>query len=121
MHPPLEPGGTQANPAVHPPPTGVSGGAGQIQLRAAAGGEEGHRGPAHRWLNNRRLPYYAPGSDRHGGPGAAPGGVASKNGWVYMRAQGGFGFHRRESLSVGHKTAVYSGGVNMLAYISMTF
>ena len=25
-----------------------------------------------------------------GGPGAAPGGVASKNGWVYMRVQGGF-------------------------------
>ena len=39
-----------------------------------------------------------PGSDEHGprfltgGPGAAPGGVASKNGWVYMRAQGGFNF-----------------------------
>ena len=27
-----------------------------------------------------------------GGPGAAPGGVASKNGWVYMRVQGGFNF-----------------------------
>ena len=25
-----------------------------------------------------------------GCPGAAPGGVASKNGWVYMRIQGGF-------------------------------
>ena len=25
-----------------------------------------------------------------GGPGAAPGGVASKNGWLYMRVQGGF-------------------------------
>ena len=25
-----------------------------------------------------------------GGPGAAPGGVASKNGWVHMRVQGGF-------------------------------
>ena len=24
-----------------------------------------------------------------GGPGAAPGDVASKNGWVYMRVQGG--------------------------------
>ena len=35
-----------------------------------------------------------------GGPGAAPGGVASKNGWVYMRVQGGFDLHRRESLSV---------------------
>ena len=42
------------------------------------------------------LPFYTPGSDEHGlrfltgGPGAAPGGVASKNGWVYMRVQGGF-------------------------------
>jgi len=27
------------------------------------------------------------------GPGAAPGGVASKNGWVYMRVQGGFDLH----------------------------
>ena len=42
------------------------------------------------------LPDYTPGSGEHGprfltgGPGAAPGGVASKNGWVYMRAQGGF-------------------------------
>ena len=25
-----------------------------------------------------------------GGPGAAPGGVVSKNRWVYMRVQGGF-------------------------------
>ena len=39
-----------------------------------------------------------PGSGEHGprfltgGPGAAPGGVASKNGWVYMRVQGGFNF-----------------------------
>ena len=41
-----------------------------------------------------------------GGPGAAPGGVASKNGWVYMRVQGGFNLHRRESLSVCRKTAV---------------
>ena len=37
--------------------------------------------------------FYTPGSDEHGprfltgGPGAAPGGVASKNGWVYMRVQ----------------------------------
>ena len=50
--------------------------------------------------------YYTPGSDEHGprfltgGPGAAPGGVASKNGWVYMRVQGGFNLHRLESLSV---------------------
>ena len=39
--------------------------------------------------------YYTPGSGEHGprfltgGPGAAPGGVASKNGWVYMRVQRG--------------------------------
>ena len=45
------------------------------------------------------LPYYTPGSGEHGprfltgGPGAAPGGVASKNGWVYMRVQGGFDLH----------------------------
>ena len=44
--------------------------------------------------------YYTPGSDEHGprfltgGPGAAPGGVASKNGWVYMRVQGGFNLHK---------------------------
>ena len=31
-----------------------------------------------------------PGFNR--GPGAAPGGVASKNGWVYMRVQGGFDY-----------------------------
>ena len=43
---------------------------------------------------------YTPGSDEHGprfltgGPGAALGGVASKNGWVYMRVQGGFDLHR---------------------------
>ena len=42
--------------------------------------------------------HYTPGCDGHGprfltgGPGAAPGGVASKNGWVYMRVQGGFSF-----------------------------
>ena len=41
------------------------------------------------------LIYYTPGSGEHGprfltgGPGAAPGGVASKNGWVYMRVQRG--------------------------------
>ena len=41
---------------------------------------------------------YIPGSDGHeprfltGGPGAAPGGVASKYGWVYMRVQGGLNF-----------------------------
>ena len=57
--------------------------------------------------------FYTPGSGEHGprfltgGPGAAPGGVASKNGWVYMRVQGGFDLHRRESLSVCcYKTAV---------------
>ena len=33
--------------------------------------------------------YYTPGSGEHG-PRAAPGGVASKNGWVYMGVQGGF-------------------------------
>ena len=50
--------------------------------------------------------YYTPGSGEHGprfltgGPGAAPGGVASKNGWVYMRVQGGFNLHSRESLCV---------------------
>ena len=50
--------------------------------------------------------YYTPGSGEHGprfltgGPGAAPGGVASKNGWVYMRVQGGFDLHSRESPSV---------------------
>ena len=44
--------------------------------------------------------FYTPGSGEHGprfltgGPGAAPGGVASKNGWVYMRVQGGFNFYR---------------------------
>jgi hypothetical protein len=44
--------------------------------------------------------YYTPGSGEHGprfltgGPGAAPGGVASKNGWVYMRVHGGFNLHR---------------------------
>ena len=43
-------------------------------------------------------PYYTPGSGEHGprfltgGPGATPGCVASKNGWVYMRVQGGFNF-----------------------------
>ena len=52
------------------------------------------------------LLYYTPGSGEHGprfltgGPGAAPGGVASKNGWVYMRVQGGFDFYSRKSLSV---------------------
>ena len=52
------------------------------------------------------LSYYTPGSGEHGprfltgGPGAAPGGVASKNGWVYMRVQGGFNFYRLESLAV---------------------
>ena len=35
-----------------------------------------------------------------GGPGAAPGGVASKNGWVYMRVQRGVISYSRESLSV---------------------
>ena len=47
---------------------------------------------------NNMVPYYTPGSGEHGprfltgGPGAAPGGVALKNGWVYMRVQGGFNF-----------------------------
>ena len=49
---------------------------------------------------------YTPGSGEHGprfltgGPGAAPGGVASKNGWVYMRVQRGVISYSRESLSV---------------------
>ena len=49
---------------------------------------------------------YTPGSGEHGprfltgGPGAAPGGVASKNGWVYMRVQGGFDLHSLESLCI---------------------
>ena len=34
-----------------------------------------------------------------GGPGAAPGVEASKNGWVYMRVQGGF-------ISYGHFVCV---------------
>ena len=42
-----------------------------------------------------------------GGPGAAPGGVASKNGWVYMRVQGGFDLHRLSCLRVVcHKMTV---------------
>ena len=51
-----------------------------------------------RYPSKRRL-FYTPGSDEHGprfltgGPGAAPGVVASKNGWVYMRVQGGFDFY----------------------------
>ena len=42
-------------------------------------------------LKTSEVGYYTPGSGEHGprfltgGPGAAPGGVASKNGWVYMR------------------------------------
>ena len=49
-------------------------------------------------LHLARSSFYTPESDEHGprfltgGPGAAPGGVASKNGWVYMRVQGGFNF-----------------------------
>ena len=60
--------------------------------------------------------FYTPGSGEHGprfltgGPGAAPGGVASKNGWMYMRVQGGFDLHSRVCPSVGmcvcRKTAV---------------
>ena len=59
---------------------------------------------------------YTPGSDKHGprfltgGPGAAPGGVASKNGWVYMRVQGGFDLHRRESLCVPKQPLVSKMG-----------
>jgi hypothetical protein len=45
------------------------------------------------------LACYTPGSGEHG-PGAAPGGVASKNGWVYMRVQGGFNFLWSVSLCV---------------------
>ena len=47
-------------------------------------------------VREKKTSCYTPGSDEHGprfltgGPGAAPGGVASKNGWVYMRVQGGF-------------------------------
>ena len=69
------------------------------------------------WLQKIKVDFqnyfYTPGSGEHGprfltgGPGAAPGGVASKNGLVYMRVKGGFGLHRRESLSVCcYKTAV---------------
>ena len=67
--------------------------------------------------------YYTPGSGEHGprfltgGPGAAPGGVASKNGWVYMRVQGGFNLHRLFCPYARPKVAFYSGGVNKLAYI----
>ena len=56
--------------------------------------------------------HYTPGSDEHGprfltgGPGAAPGGVASKNRWVYMRVQGGFNFLYPFCPSVCRKTAV---------------
>ena len=60
-----------------------------------------------------RMPScYTPGSDEHGprfltgGPGAAPGGVASKNGWVYMRVQEGFNFHRLFCVSVADNMAV---------------
>ena len=35
-----------------------------------------------------------------GGPGTAPGGMASKNGWVYMRVQRGVISYSLESLSV---------------------
>ena len=35
-----------------------------------------------------------------GGPGAAPGGVASKNGWVYMRVRGESISYSLESLCV---------------------
>ena len=59
---------------------------------------------------------YTPGSGEHGprfltgGPGAAPGGVASKNGWVYMRVKGGFNFYSRVCpfvrMRVCRKTAV---------------
>ena len=44
---------------------------------------------------------YTPGSDGHGprfltgGPGAAPGGVASKNGWVYQGLLIPLGAHAR--------------------------
>ena len=43
-----------------------------------------------------------------GGPGAAPGGVASKNGWVYMRVQGGF-------ISYSRFVCVLSVGVAKMA------
>ena len=43
-----------------------------------------------------------------GGPGAAPGGVASKNGWVYMRVQGGFiSYGYFACVRACRKTAVY--------------
>ena len=50
--------------------------------------------PSSSSLTFTRLLIYTPGSGEHGprfltgGPGAAPGGVASKNGWVYMRVRG---------------------------------
>ena len=47
------------------------------------------RSPGQMWLlHPRKWRTRAPVLT--GGPGAAPGGVASKNGWVYMRVQGGF-------------------------------
>jgi hypothetical protein len=44
--------------------------------------------PSQVFLHPRKWPTRAP--ELTGGPGAAPGGVASKNGWVCMRVQGGF-------------------------------
>ena len=41
-----------------------------------------------------------------GGPGAAPGGVASKNGWVYMRVQRGVISYRPACLCVCRKMTV---------------
>ena len=68
------------------------GGAPSLTLIVQATAEEVDR------LYYRPMGMYTPGSDGHGprfltgGPGAAPGGVASKNGWVYMRIQGRFDF-----------------------------
>ena len=67
------------------------------------------------FLHPRKWRTRAPVFNR--GPGAAPGGVASKNGWVYMRVQGGFNYLYLFCVSVCVKMAVYSGSVNKLSYI----
>jgi len=67
-------------------------------------------------LGNKVACFYTPGSGEHGprfltgGPGAAPGGVASKNGWVYMRVQVEFNF-----LYLFCVSATASSGINSAA------
>ena len=71
----------------------------------------------------RDLIFYTPGSGEHGprfltgGPEAAPGGVASKNGSVYMRVQGEFNLHRLFCPSVLSQNGVYSARANKPSYI----